>query len=224
MYLLLRSLFLILFVTQFPPAASAQVPPEEELPPDPVVLVDSVRTLREINRGPKRALLWSILPGGGQVYNKSWWKVPLVYGGLLGVIAVADYNQTQYSRFVTALEDRCLGAGNVVIIPNAECIPNEDSEFPVSVATTQALITARNNANRSRQTAYFGILGVYLLQAIEAFTDAHLRDFDISDDLSLRIAPVAQPGAAGIGLVVPLGSGRARQRELARAAAALRSR
>ncbi|CAH1001974.1 hypothetical protein LEM8419_02889 [Neolewinella maritima] len=180
--------------------------------------VDSVRTLRDINRGPKRALLWAVVPGGGQVYNRAWWKVPLVYSGLLGVVAVADYNQTQYSRFVSALEARCLGDGNVIVPPNAACIPQDDDFFGGQVSS-QALVTARNNANRSRQTAYFGIIAVYILQAVEAFTDAHLQDFDISDDLSIRITPVVSPeGITGAGLVVPLGSGRKRQIERQRAA------
>ena len=182
------------------------------------VPLDSVRTLQEINRGPKRALLWAVIPGGGQVYNKAWWKVPLVYSGLLGVIAVADYNQTQYSRFVTALEARCLGDGNVVVIPNATCIVKEN-EFGEDQVSSQALVNARNGANRNRQTAYFGIIAAYVLQAVEAFTDAHLRDFDISDDLSIRLAPVVSPeGWAGAGLLVPLGSGRRRQLERARVA------
>lgn len=174
------------------------------------VVEGEVRTLKEINREPKRALLWAVIPGGGQVYNKAWWKVPLVYSGLLGVIAVADFNQTQYTRYVNGLEARCLGDGNVVIIPYAECQPKE-SEFPIDNVSSASLVNARNNANRSRQTAYFGILAIYVLQAVEAFTDAHLRDFDISDDLSLRVQPIVSPaGVVGAGLVVPLGSGKRR--------------
>ena len=181
------------------------------------ILPDSVRTLQEINRGPKRALLWSIIPGGGQGYNKSWWKVPLVYSGLLGVIAVADYNQTLYTRYVNALEARCLGDGNIIIPPNLTCIPKEN-EFPESISSQQ-LVNARNSANRQRQTAYFGILAVYILQAVEAFTDAHLRDFDISDDLSIRLTPTVSPeGLTGAGLIVPLGSGRKQKIERERAA------
>ncbi len=180
------------------------------------VSMDTVRTLQEINRGPKRALLWSIIPGGGQVYNKAWWKVPLVYAGLLGVVAVADFNQTQYSRYVNALEARCLGDGRIIVIPYAECQVKE-SEFPVDNYTTSSLIAARNNVNKTRQTAYFGILGVYILQAVEAFTDAHLRDFDISDDLSLHVRPVVTPGGLpGAAVVIPLGSSKARRLEVAR--------
>ena len=203
----LATVFILLVTIYVAPAAAQET-----------VLPDSVRTLQEINRGPKRALLWAAIPGGGQVYNKAWWKVPLVYSGLLGVIAVADYNQTQYSRFVTALEARCLGDGNVVIIPNATCIVKEN-EFSEDQVSSQALVNARNGANRNRQTAYFGIIAAYVLQAVEAFTDAHLRDFDISDDLSIRLAPVVSPeGWAGAGLVVPLGSGRRQQLERARVA------
>ena len=200
-------LFTVLLVAAFTAPAFAQNVP---LPDSTGIDEGEVLTLKEINRGPKRALLWAAIPGGGQVYNKAWWKVPLVYGGLLGIIAVADFNQTQYTRYVNGLEARCLGDGNIIIIPNEACI-SKDSEFPVEGVTTQSLVTARNNANRSRQTAYFGIIAVYILQAVEAFTDAHLKDFDINDDLSIRVAPVLSPeGYGGAGLIVPLGSGKKR--------------
>jgi hypothetical protein len=184
---------------------------------DTTLDAEPIATLAEINRGPRRALLWSIIPGGGQVYNRSWWKVPLVYGGLLGVVAVADYNQTQYNRVVRALEARCLGDGLVVVIPNRECIPKE-SEFSVAQVATSTLVNSRNSFNRQRQTAYFGIIAAYILQAVEAFTDAHLRDFDIDDDLSIRLTPITQPGVVGGGLTVPLGSGRQARRQEAEVA------
>lgn len=179
--------------------------------PDAAVLNDTIVALSSIQRGPRKALLWSIIPGGGQVQNKRWWKVPIVYGGLLGMVAIADFNQTRYTRFVTALENRCLGDGNVVIIPNATCIETEDI-FTINQVTDAALIQARNSADRNRQTAYIGIFVAYLLQAVEAYTDAHLQEFDISDDLSFRLGPVVQPnGSLAAGLTVPLGSGRKRR-------------
>jgi hypothetical protein len=210
MAFLSRCFVLFVFLIVLAPASA-----QEELLRDTVLEATELTTLAEINRGPRKALLWSIIPGGGQVYNRAWWKVPLVYGGLLGVVAVADFNQTQYSRYVRALEARCLGDGLVVVIPNQECLPKE-SEFPVGRVSTEALVRNRNNANRQRQTAYFGIIAAYILQAVEAFTDAHLKEFDIDDDLSIRLTPIAQPGLAGGGLTVPLGSGRQRKREEAR--------
>ncbi|MEM6772617.1 MAG: DUF5683 domain-containing protein [Bacteroidota bacterium] len=184
--------------------------------PDAEVLTDTIVALSEIQRGPRKALLWSIIPGGGQVQNKKWWKVPIVYGGLLGMVAYADFNQTRYTRFITGLENRCLGDGNVVIIPNETCIPTEDL-FSQNNVSDDALIQARNNADRARQTAYIGIFVVYLLQGVEAYTDAHLQNFDISEDLSFRLGPVVQPdGTLAAGLTVPLGSGRKRKNEIAK--------
>ena len=184
--------------------------------PNAEVVSDTIVALSTIQRGPRKALLWSIIPGGGQVQNKKWWKVPIVYGGLLGMVAYADFNQTRYVRFRTALENRCLGEGNVIVFPNEECIPTED-EFDPTQVSTDALIQARNNADQARQTAYIGIFAVYLLQAVEAYTDAHLQEFDISEDLSFRLGPVVQPnGSIAAGLTVPLGSGRKRRNEEAK--------
>ncbi|MEM9527315.1 MAG: DUF5683 domain-containing protein, partial [Bacteroidota bacterium] len=136
-------------------------------------------------------------------------------GGLLGMIAYADFNQTRYTRFVGALENRCLGDGNVVIIPNQNCIPTED-EFDPNLVSNQALIQARNNADRARQTAYIGIFIGYVLQAVEAYTDAHLQKFDISEDLSFKVGPIPQPdGMMAAGITVPLGSGVGFKREVA---------
>ena len=183
---------------------------QDDLAVDSLILSDQPLTLKEINASPKKALLWSIIPGGGQVYNRAWWKVPIVYGGLLGIVAVADYNQNVFARYNTALEQRCLGDGYVIDIPYAECIttPNEPGLAEIS---TEAIINARNSVNRNRQTAYIFIIAGYVLQAVEAFTDAHLKDFDIDDDLSIRIAPIMDPAAgAGAALTVPLGSQRRR--------------
>jgi len=177
---------------------------------------DTLPTLKAVKRNPRNALLWAAIPGGGQVYNKRWWKVPMVYGGLLGMIAYADFNQTRYRRFTTALENRCLGDGDVIITPVAECIPTVD-EFDLATTPDASLVSARQRADRSRQTAWFGIVAVYLLQGIEAYTDAHLQEFDISDDLSFRLGPVVTPdGSLAAGLTVPLGSGKRRKNEEAR--------
>lgn len=171
------------------------------------VVLDTLLTLKELKRAPRNALLWSAIPGGGQVYNKRWWKVPLVYSGLLGVIAAADFNQTSFRRFTTALENRCVGQED-------DCVPIED-EFPVDLVSNSALLSARVTADKNRQTAYIGIFIVYLLQAVEAYTDAHLQEFDISDDLSFKLGPIVQPdGMMAAGLTVPLGSGRKVRREI----------
>jgi hypothetical protein len=209
--------FIALFILFLAPAtAPAQI--TDTLPPPPLEFItsDTAVALKEIKRKPRNALLWSTIPGGGQVYNKRWWKVPLVYGGLLGMVAYADFNQTSYTRFTTALENRCLGDGNIIIPPASECVPTEDA-FPTTQISNNALLQARANADKARQTAYIGIFVVYLLQAVEAYTDAHLQEFDISDDLSIRLGPIAQPdGMMAAGLTVPLGSWKRLRGEEAR--------
>jgi hypothetical protein len=203
--------FFILFLA--PASAPAQI--TDTLPPPALESIssDTAVALKEIQRKPRNALLWSAIPGGGQVYNKRWWKVPLVYGGLLGMVAYADFNQTSYNRFTTALENRCLGDGNIVVPPATECVPTED-EFPSNLVSDNALLQARANADKARQTAYIGIVIAYLLQAVEAYTDAHLQEFDISEDLSIQLGPVVQPdGMMAAGLTVPLGSGKRLKRE-----------
>lgn len=193
------SLLLVLFLA--PASAPAQSTGPVKIDTAAVVALDTLPTLAELKRNPRNALLWAAIPGGGQVYNKRWWKVPLVYGGLLGMVAYADFNQTSYRRFTTALVNRCVGQ-------DEDCITIEDA-FPVDRVSNSALLSARANADKARQTAYIGIFVVYLLQAVEAYTDAHLQEFDISDDLSIKLGPVVQPdGMMAAGLTVPLGSGR----------------
>ncbi|TXF91260.1 hypothetical protein FUA23_03285 [Neolewinella aurantiaca] len=198
----------LLFVLIFAPAAApAQTTGPVEIDTAAVVAIDTLPTLKELKRNPRNALLWAAIPGGGQVYNKRWWKVPLVYSGLLGLVAYADFNQTSYRRYTTALENRCLGQAD-------DCVVTED-EFPADLVSDSALLQARATADRARQTAYIGIFVGYLLQAVEAYTDAHLQEFDISDDLSVRLGPVVQPdGMMAAGLTIPLGSGRKLNREV----------
>lgn len=201
---LVLALLIVLFLA--PAFAPAQTTGPAKIDTTITVVADTLPTLKELKRNPRNALLWAAIPGGGQVYNKRWWKVPLVYGGLLGMIAYADFNQTSYRRFTTALENRCVGQ-------DEGCVAIEDA-FPVDRVSNSALLNARAGADRARQTAYIGIFVVYLLQAVEAYTDAHLQEFDISDDLSIRLGPVVQPdGMMAAGLSVPLGSGRKLRRE-----------
>ncbi len=213
----LAAAFTLLFTLLFLAPASSQNTPGDSIKiQDANSLRDTVVSLESVREGPRKALIWSILPGGGQAYNGRFWKVPIVYGGLLGMVAYADFNQTRYDRFVNALRNRCLGEGNIITPPFEDCIPTVD-DFPVSRISNQALIQARDNTDRARQTAYIGIFVVYVLQAVEAYTDAHLQRFDISDDLSINLGPVLSPGVGiGYGLTVPLGVDRGLQRQRSR--------
>ena len=146
---------------------------------------------------PKKALILSfVLPGAGQFYNKRWWKVPLVYGALGGMYAVVDYNQSLFRRFRDALDLKRQGL---------------EHEFSgTQIDNERSLTTIRNGYDKNTQVSYFAFILVYSLQALEAFVDAHLKNFDMGDDLSFQVRPTMevvpsfdQP-VMGIGLSIPL--------------------
>lgn len=176
-------------------------------------VIDSIIDAGPKERRPGLALKWALIPGGGQVYNRSWWKVPIVYGALFSAIGYADFNQTNYRRAVNALEAKCFGVDDP---ENCVEVPHEFSDIP-GLDNVDALLNIRDNFDRQRQTAYLIIFFTYLLQGVEAYTDAHLRTFDIDDDLSLQFKPVIMPGnTPGLGLAIPLGAGLSNKKQVAK--------
>ena len=137
---------------------------------------------------PKKAGLYSaIVPGLGQFYNRQYWKVPVIYAGL----AVAGYffidNLNNYQSFRLAYIGR---------INN----PYPTDKY-VKTYTTDQLNQLQNDYSKYLNlTVLFTGIG-YGLQVVEAITAAHLKNFDISRDLSIKVRPVIFPNAAGLGIV-----------------------
>lgn len=123
----------------------------------------------------------AILPGWGQLYNKSYWKLPLVYGAYGAIGYAIFFNHTEYNRFRAAFLARTDDDSTTV-----------DNEFSPNVPD-EGLRTARDRARRDRDLAILGALLIHVLQVVEAFVDAHLKDFDVSEDLSLKIGPAIPP-------------------------------
>jgi len=147
---------------------------------------------------PKRATIMSAaLPGLGQVYNGKWWKVPIIYGGFAGLTYMAVSNHTDMVRYKEAYLLRVDGDPDTV----------DEFDGRYSDANLQQLKTT-SQRNRDLSFIIMGIL--YVLNIIDANVDGHLKDFDVSEDLSMRIRPVMQqtmPGqlpAPGIGLTFTL--------------------
>ncbi|MBV6427498.1 MAG: hypothetical protein KIPDCIKN_02018 [Haliscomenobacter sp.] len=147
---------------------------------------------RKTPPNPKTALKLSLIfPGAGQLYNGKWWKAPLVYGALGGMIYTIDFNQSRYRRLQTALELQ---------------LENQPHEFSDRINSPDALRSLRDQYDKATQLSYIGTFAVYVVIGVEAFVDAHLQNFDVSEDLSLRVKPVlilptpTQSPAAGIGL------------------------
>lgn len=143
---------------------------------------------------PHKAVIYSaIIPGLGQVYNKKYWKVPIIYaaGGTLAYFIRT--NNSQYQRFRRAYD--AVIAGD----------PNNPDEFNGKYSK-EVLASARDYYRKYRDLSVIGIAGLYFLNIIDAMVDAYFYSFDISDDLSLRIVPSVQPGkySNACGLTVSL--------------------
>lgn len=123
---------------------------------------------------PKKAILFAIIPGGGQIYNKRWWKVPIVYAFMAGGIYAIDLNRDWYLRLNTALN------------LSREGLEHEFTPFGL---TTTTLKIQRDRYNKYMQQSYLATVAFYLLQGTEAFVDAHLRNFDLDEDLSFKVSP-----------------------------------
>ena len=142
---------------------------------------------------PKKAIILAIVPGMGQIYNKKYWKLPLVYGALGGVIYAINYNTRNYKRLRETYEAKT--------IPGSHAI----DYFP---SIPESAIKARRNSfDKNRQLSWIGLFGFYLISAGDAFVDAHLKTFDIDDDISVR--PVIHstangPPTLGLGLTIKL--------------------
>jgi Family of unknown function (DUF5683) len=138
---------------------------------------------------PKKAGMYSaILPGLGQLYNKQYWKVPVVYAGL----AVATYfiveNLTNYQSYRQAYVNR---------INN----PNYIDQY-TNIYSESQLDQLQNDYSKYLDITVL-ITGIgYALQILDAVTAAHLKNFDISRDISMKMRPVVFPSGAGVGLVM----------------------
>ncbi len=135
---------------------------------------------------PKLAFVLSLaVPGAGQLYNKKYWKIPVVYAGLGGLVFAINYNTENYHRFRDSYNAR--------IDNDVETI----AEFPE--LSDAAVLSYRNKFDKRRQQVWLGFFAVWLLNSTEAFIDAHLMKFDVSDDLTLQISPYLDGFEYGIG-------------------------
>lgn len=128
-----------------------------------------------------KALLFSaIIPGGGQFYNRKYWKIPIVYGGFVALGISINFNQRYYSEFVRELNYR--GDGDPLTVPkyDEEAIPSS------------RIIEARNYYRRYRDLCIIGVGVMYGLNIVDAYVDAELSNFDISEDLTMKLSPGLQ--------------------------------
>ena len=138
---------------------------------------------------PKRAMwLAIVLPGAGQIYNRKYWKLPLVYGGFVGCIYAMQWNNMMFRDYSKAYQD----------IMDSDPTTQSYNQFlhlgtkitDENKAQYQSIFKSRKDRYRRwRDLSFFCLLGVYALSIVDAYVDASLSEFDISDDLTLRVEP-----------------------------------
>jgi len=137
-------------------------------------------SLRVSKHSPTTAMLWSIIPGGGQIYNHKYWKVPIVYGLLEGsgffLYKYASEMMLYRREFINRRD------GNTdLLIPALAKYPDEN------------ILSMKQEAQRNMEIAIAATAIIYTLNFIDAMVDAHLYYFDVSDDLSLQWSPMLLP-------------------------------
>lgn len=147
-------------------------------------------------QNPRKALLRSaIIPGWGQARNHKWWKVPLVYGGFVGLGLVYEFNNRYYKEFLTESQFR-----------TESKTPDEVSFYPQYKGIPASQIySAKDFYRRNRDLTLYASIGFYGLQMLDAYIDARLATFDVGDDLSFKIKPsIYIPSYAASGFAAPI--------------------
>ena len=137
----------------------------------------------EVSTVKKATTLSTICPGAGQIYNKSYWRVPIIIGGMASTIYTIDWNNRGYQRFKTAYALR------VDYDNNPSKYPGGSADEFRGAYSASFLKNLKDSYRRNRDMCILLTAGVYILNIIDAHVDAHLKDFDISDDLAVNVEP-----------------------------------
>lgn len=134
---------------------------------------------KERLHSPKTAVLMGIIPGGGQIYNKKYWKLPIVYGGMAGLGYFMVSSGTRFQCYRRAYRE----ATDTLASTNFHC------RFDLDSVSTGDLLILRNRYQNQFELSSIIFAGFYVLTVVDAYVDAHFYYFDVSDDLSMSIRP-----------------------------------
>ncbi len=140
---------------------------------------------------PMRAVwMGLIIPGYGQIYNKSYWKLPIVYGGFMGCVYAISWNNTMYSDYKQAYRDILIDTDGTKtsyldMLPDGYTVEMMGGKANY----TKVLKSQQDMYRRYRDYSIVATVAVYALSVIDAYVDAQLFDFDISTDLSMHVQP-----------------------------------
>lgn len=172
---------------------------QEILLPDSIsvttVCVDTLTSvsgerIRVFNPEPMRAVWLSALcPGLGQIYNRRYWKLPIIVGGYMGLTYATDWNNAMLRDYTKAYRDLMDNDPDTKSYMDFFA-PGVD-ESSLNKAWLESVFQSRRNYfRRNRDLCIIGMVGVYLLAIVDAYVDASLAHFDITPDLSMHWSPV----------------------------------
>lgn len=154
------------------------------------------------NPDPTRAVWLSALcPGLGQVYNRRWWKLPIVVGGYMGLAYATTWNNNQYQDYMQGYRDLVDDDPDTKSYMNF--FPPNTSEDTLDKTWLTSLMRSRKDYyRRNRDLSIICMVGMYLLCMLDAYVDASMTHFDISPDLALDVAPgvMLDPGRGRLSL------------------------
>jgi len=168
-----------------PDTSSSRVKPS----PTPKKDKPSTDTAKVRSYAARAALRSTIFPGAGQVYNRKYWKLPLVYGALAIPVGAFAYNVDWYRKCREAYSIRYYNDTSVVT-PDLSVDGIDQQLRPLS---TQSLRLYRNEFRKNVDLSVLALLAVWGLNVVDAAVDGHLRSFDVSDQLTLRLEPMPTP-------------------------------
>lgn len=168
------------------------------------VVVDKKQRKEKVRRDwstwtpdPQRALwLALVIPGAGQIYNRKFWKLPIIYGGFMGCIYALTWNNMMYKDYSQAYldimdNDPGTASYNKFLHLGRQVTKDNEERYK------QLFKNRKDKYRRWRDMSFFVMLGVYAISVIDAYVDAELSVFDISKDLSLKVEPAVIPNMTG---------------------------
>lgn len=150
----------------------------------------------------KATWLALVIPGGGQIYNRKYWKLPIIYGGFAGCAYALSWNGKMYKDYAQAYMD--IMDNNPNTNSYQDLLPPNHNYTDTQLK--DILRKRKDTYRRYRDLSIFAVIGVYLISVIDAYVDAELSNFDISPDLSMRVEPTIinnnplQPGSKSVGV------------------------
>lgn len=167
------------------------------------VVVDTLGTKRQKrdwatwHPDPQRALwLALVIPGGGQIYNRKYWKLPIFYGGFMGCLYAMSWNNMMYKDYSQAYldimdSDPTTQSYNKFLHLGKQIDSSNEDRYK------QIFKKRKDRFRRWRDLSFFCLVGVYALSVVDAYVDAELSEFDISKDLSLKVEPAVINNSVG---------------------------